>query len=236
MREAALVSLGPTRLARGPIAPALARTRSTRSAKNRARIAELAAAREAPIHIHLSETSQEVRTGVAAHGERPAAYSTGSGPDRADAARPRRLARPAELDLVARAGRHRGHQPAANMKLAVVPSPYPARARPGSRRLGTDGAGSNDSLDLLADLKLSRSPRSTPPPTRPRSPPRTPGRSRSRPRPPARRLPGAVGARARRRLLLLRAAAPSWRSASSPRPRLRGERRRGRHHGRRRRS
>ena len=57
------------------------------------------------------------------------------------------------------------------MKLAVGGVfPYPAaRAAGVAVGLGTDGAGSNDSLDLLADLKLFALAQSTPPPTRPRS-------------------------------------------------------------------
>ena len=61
-----------------------------------------------------------------------------------------------ELDLIAARGATVVSNPAANMKLAVGkvfdwPSARAAGVRVG---LGTDGAGSNDSLDLLADLKL----------------------------------------------------------------------------------
>ena len=65
-------------------------------------IAELAAERGVPIHIHLSETSQEVQDCVAEHGERPAAYL-----DRLGVLGERTLLAhgvwldPAELDLLA---------------------------------------------------------------------------------------------------------------------------------------
>ena len=61
-----------------------------------------------------------------------------------------------ELALVAARGATVVSNPAANMKLAVGKVfPYPAARAAGVRvGLGTDGAGSNDSLDLLADLKL----------------------------------------------------------------------------------
>ena len=61
-----------------------------------------------------------------------------------------------ELELIAERGATVVTNPVANMKLAVGGVfPYPAaRAAGVAVGLGTDGAGSNDSLDLLADLKL----------------------------------------------------------------------------------
>jgi len=158
MREAALASLD--RLgAPGPrIGPALAPHAIYTVTENSLRwIAELAAERQVPVHIHLSETSQEVQDCVAAHGERPAAYL-----DRLGLLTERTLLAhgvwldPAELDLIAERGTTVVTNPAANMKLAVgAVFPYPAAREAGvAVGLGTDGAGSNDSLDLLADLKL----------------------------------------------------------------------------------
>jgi len=158
MREAALASLD--RLgAPGPrIGPALAPHAIYTVTENSLRwIAELAAERQVPVHIHLSETSQEVQDCVAAHGERPAAYL-----DRLGLLTERTLLAhgvwldPAELDLIAERGATVVTNPAANMKLAVgAVFPYPAAREAGvAVGLGTDGAGSNDSLDMLADLKL----------------------------------------------------------------------------------
>jgi 5-methylthioadenosine/S-adenosylhomocysteine deaminase len=61
----------------------------------------------------------------------------------------------AELELIAERGATVVTNPVANMKLAVGGVfPFPAAREAGvSVGLGTDGAGSNDSLDLLADLK-----------------------------------------------------------------------------------
>jgi 5-methylthioadenosine/S-adenosylhomocysteine deaminase len=61
-----------------------------------------------------------------------------------------------ELELIAGRGCTVVANPVANMKLAVGGVfPYPAAQAAGvAIGLGTDGAGSNDSLDLLADLKL----------------------------------------------------------------------------------
>ncbi len=60
-----------------------------------------------------------------------------------------------ELELIAARGCVVVANPVANMKLAVGGAfPYPAAREAGvAVGLGTDGAGSNDSLDLLADLK-----------------------------------------------------------------------------------
>jgi 5-methylthioadenosine/S-adenosylhomocysteine deaminase len=60
-----------------------------------------------------------------------------------------------ELELIAERGCTVVTNPVANMKLAVGGVfPYPLARDAGARvGLGTDGAGSNDSLDLLADLK-----------------------------------------------------------------------------------
>jgi len=158
MREAALASLEQLGSLGPSIGAALAPHAIYTVSEDSLRwIAALAAEREVPIHIHLSETSQEVQDCVAAHGERPAAYL-----DRLGVITGRTLLAhgvwldPAELDLLADRGATVVTNPAANMKLAVgAVFPYPAAREAGvAVGLGTDGAGSNDSLDLLADLKL----------------------------------------------------------------------------------
>jgi 5-methylthioadenosine/S-adenosylhomocysteine deaminase len=119
-------------------------------------IAELSAERDLPVQIHLSETEQEVQDCLAAHGERPAFYL-----DRLGLLSERTVLAhgvwldPDELALVAERGATVVTNPVANMKLAVgAVFPHPAaRAAAVPVGLGTDGAGSNDSLDLLADLK-----------------------------------------------------------------------------------
>jgi 5-methylthioadenosine/S-adenosylhomocysteine deaminase len=118
--------------------------------------AETAAERGTAIHIHLSETEQEVADCLAAHGVRPAAYLDRLGllGERTVLAHGVWLDR-AELELIAARGATVVANPVANLKLAVGGVlPYPAARRAGvAVGLGTDGAGSNDSLDLLADLK-----------------------------------------------------------------------------------
>lgn len=120
-------------------------------------IAELGAERRLPIQIHLSETGHEVEECLAAHGLRPAAYldSLGMLSERTVLAHGVWLDQE-ELELIAERGCTVVTNPAANMKLAVGGVfPYPAaRAAGVAVGLGSDGAGSNDSLDLFGDLKL----------------------------------------------------------------------------------
>ncbi|HEU5106482.1 MAG TPA: amidohydrolase [Solirubrobacterales bacterium] len=119
-------------------------------------IGELSAEHDLPVQIHLSETEKEVQDCIAEHGERPAFYL-----DRLGMLTPRVVLAhgvwldPDELALVAERGATVVTNPVANMKLAVGGAfPHPAaRAAGVPVGLGTDGAGSNDSLDLLADLK-----------------------------------------------------------------------------------
>jgi len=119
--------------------------------------AELAAERGLPVQIHLSETEEEVRECLERHGLRPAAYLDRLGllGERTFLAHGVWLDR-AELELIAERGSTVVANPVANMKLAVGGVlPYPEARRAGVRvGLGTDGPGSNDSLDLLADLKV----------------------------------------------------------------------------------
>jgi 5-methylthioadenosine/S-adenosylhomocysteine deaminase len=119
-------------------------------------IGELSTERDLPVQIHLSETEGEVQDCLARHGARPAFYL-----DRLGLLSERTVLAhgvwldPEELALVAERGATVVSNPVANMKLAVGGVfPYPAaRAAGVAVGLGTDGAGSNDSLDLLADLK-----------------------------------------------------------------------------------
>ena len=120
-------------------------------------IAEASADRELPIHIHVSETEEEVTACVRDRGMRPAQYL-----DRLGALGPRTVLAhgvwldESELALVAERGATLVTNPVANLKLAVG-GVFPYRSARGQGipvGLGTDGAGSNDSLDLLQDLKV----------------------------------------------------------------------------------
>ena len=120
-------------------------------------IAELAAERGLPVQIHLSETEQEVNDCLAAHKLRPAHYL-----DRVGLLSPRTVLShgvwldDSELGLIAARGAVLVTNPVANLKLAVGRIfPYPAARAAGIQvGLGTDGPGSNNSLDMFADMKL----------------------------------------------------------------------------------
>jgi 5-methylthioadenosine/S-adenosylhomocysteine deaminase len=119
-------------------------------------VAERAAELELPVQIHLSETEDEVSECLAQRGERPAVYL-----DRVGLLGPNTVLAHgcwldrAELELIAERGATIVTNPVANLKLAVGRVfPYvDARAAGASLGLGTDGPGSNNSLDLLADAK-----------------------------------------------------------------------------------
>jgi len=125
----------PTRLARG-----LDRTGAcpARDLHGQRRVAALdrRARRRArgPIHIHLSE-DEPGGPGLASPptaSARAAYLDRLRGPDRADAARPRRLARPGRARPGRRAGRHRGHQPGGEHEAGGrcrLPLPGGARGR-----------------------------------------------------------------------------------------------------------
>lgn len=119
-------------------------------------IAELSSERDLSVQIHLSETEGEVQDCVAAHGVRPAPYL-----DRIGLLTPRTLLAHGvwldddELALVAERGTTIVTNPVSNLKLAVGGVfPYAkARAHGIPVGLGTDGAASNNSLDLFQDVK-----------------------------------------------------------------------------------
>jgi 5-methylthioadenosine/S-adenosylhomocysteine deaminase len=119
-------------------------------------VAERAGELDIPVQIHLSETSEEVERCLAETGERPAAYL-----DRIGFLNERTILAhgcwldEAELELIAARGATIVTNPVANLKLAVGRVfPYGTARSAGVRMgLGTDGPGSNNSLDLLADAK-----------------------------------------------------------------------------------
>lgn len=120
--------------------------------------AEYAKSENIGIHIHLSETEKEVLDSVAQWGKRPPAILDGCG-----ILTPRTIAAHCcwldhdECTLLARRGVHVSHNPVSNMKLATGRAmPYHwLREAGASVTLGTDGCASNNSLDLLTDLKIA---------------------------------------------------------------------------------
>ncbi len=109
-------------------------------------------------HIHLSETEQEVKDCMAEHGCSPVEYL-----DRLGAVSERLVAAHtvwlSDRDI-ALLGEHKAvcaHNPVSNMKLAVGGVyPYKKLQEAGAiTALATDGAGSNNNLDLFEEMKIA---------------------------------------------------------------------------------
>jgi 5-methylthioadenosine/S-adenosylhomocysteine deaminase len=121
------------------------------------RITTLAEQLGLPIHTHIHETADEIRDSLKQYGVRPL----------------ERLARlgllgpnfigvhavhvnEAEIGLLAQYGCHVAHCPTSNLKLASGIAPVTDFLRAGiNLGLGTDGAASNNRLDLFAEMRLA---------------------------------------------------------------------------------
>lgn len=120
-------------------------------------LAQVADERSLTLQIHLAETEDEVHDCVAAHGMRPLALLDAAGALGARTILAHGCWLDAdELALVAERGATIVTNPVSNMKLAVGRA-FPildALAAGVAVGLGTDGASSNNGLDLLADVKV----------------------------------------------------------------------------------
>lgn len=109
------------------------------------------------IHIHLSETRQEVEDCLRDHGTTPVRYldSIGIlGPD-VVAAHCVHVDRE-EWDIIAERGVTAVHCPCSNMKLGSGRFPYELAIASGARiALGTDGCSSNNNLDMREEMKFA---------------------------------------------------------------------------------
>lgn len=121
------------------------------------RIRKLADEMDVPVHIHVHETAKEVADALAAHGERPLATL-----QRLGMVNPSLIAvHMTQLDeeeilLLAREGAKVVHCPQSNMKLASGICPVPALRRAGvDVALGTDGAASNNDLDMFDEMRTA---------------------------------------------------------------------------------
>lgn len=110
------------------------------------------------IHIHLSETEQEVSDCIRAHGKRPAAHL-----DTCGILTPHTVAAhccwldPGECGLLGKRGVSASHNPSSNMKLATHRAmPYAELLAAGANPcLGTDGCASNNNLDMFEEAKTA---------------------------------------------------------------------------------
>jgi len=113
--------------------------------------------RGAPWFIHLSETREEVAELHARTGLGPAAYLDSLGLlDELTVVVHGVWLEPGDMEILARRGAKVSHCPESNLKLAAGVAPVPellARGVPVG--LGTDGAASNNNLDLFGEMSLT---------------------------------------------------------------------------------
>ena len=110
-----------------------------------------------PIHIHLHETAEEVAAAVARNGHSWVAHlaETGLLTPALQAVHMTQLSDD-DIELVAEHGVHVVHCPTSNLKLASGICPVQRLAGAGVNvALGTDGAASNNALDLFAEARLA---------------------------------------------------------------------------------
>ena len=121
------------------------------------RIAVLAEELDVPIHTHVHETQAEIERGFAQFGVRPIERLRALGlvGPRLIAVHAVHLAA-AELDLFAREGVTVAHCPSSNLKLASGIAPVAAMRGLGiGVGVGTDGAASNNRLDVFTEMRLA---------------------------------------------------------------------------------
>ncbi len=127
------------------------------SAANLVKEAELAEEFEVPMQIHLAETTWEVEKLLGEKGVSPVAYLADLGvlSERTVAAHCVHVSSE-DIELLAEFEVGVSHNPVSNLKLASGVSPVPAMVAHGVKvGLGTDGAASNNTLDLLRDMQLA---------------------------------------------------------------------------------
>jgi 5-methylthioadenosine/S-adenosylhomocysteine deaminase len=121
------------------------------------RIRQLADELDVPIHVHLHETEQEIQESLATTGQRPLARleSLGLLTSALIGVHATQLA-DEEIDKLAAAKAHIVHCPRANLKLASGACPVAKLQKAGVNvALGTDGAASNNRLDIWSELELA---------------------------------------------------------------------------------
>ncbi|MCB1889869.1 MAG: TRZ/ATZ family hydrolase [Rhodocyclaceae bacterium] len=119
------------------------------------RVQHLADELDLTIHVHLHETAHEIEGSIADHGVRPVARLA-----RLGLLSPNLLAvhsvhmDASEIAELSRHGARVAHCPSSNMKLASGIAPVPAMLAAGIPvGLGTDGAASNNRLDLFEEMR-----------------------------------------------------------------------------------
>ena len=129
----------------------------TVSDKTFARIFTIAAEADYPVMMHIHETLDEIAQGEKEYGVRPIERL-----ERLGILGPNLIAvhcvhmTPHEIEIYARLGVHVAHCPASNLKLASGIAPVHAMLKAGVNvGIGTDGAASNNRLDMLGETRLA---------------------------------------------------------------------------------
>jgi len=121
------------------------------------RIAMLQGELDLPLHIHLHETRDEIEQSLARHGARPLARLQGHGLVDANLIAVHAVhVTEKEANLLAEEGCHVAHCPSSNLKLASgIATPDRLLKAGVNVGLGTDGAASNNRLDIFAEMRLA---------------------------------------------------------------------------------
>jgi 5-methylthioadenosine/S-adenosylhomocysteine deaminase len=142
---------GRIRTALGPHSPYMCPPEALRA------VAAAAARLGVPIHLHLSESADQVRASLRLHGLPPVAHLESLGVLEVPTLAAHCLAADeAEIELLARHRVHVAHTPKTYMKLAMARAPLRALLDRGVRvALGTDGPASNSDLNMLEVLRIA---------------------------------------------------------------------------------
>lgn len=121
------------------------------------KVGELAGELQVPIHIHLAETRREIGESLQEYGKTPVELIVEAGLLEHDllAAHCVYLST-AEIELLAAKNVAVAHNPGSNLKLGSGVAPVVELLQKGALvSLGTDGAASNNNLDLLEEMRLA---------------------------------------------------------------------------------
>jgi len=113
--------------------------------------------RRIPVQIHLSETKEEVKSCIEKHGSSPVRYLEAIGLlDEGTVAAHCVVVDDADIDILADRKVNVVHNPGSNMKLASGVAPVVKMLSKGINVcLGTDGASSNNNLDMLEEMRMA---------------------------------------------------------------------------------
>ncbi len=121
------------------------------------RVIQLAHQLDLTVHLHLHETEEEIKTSLSQYGQRPLKRLERLGLLETDLIAVHGVHLTAdEITTLAAHGASVAHCPASNMKLASGIAPVATMLEKGLRvGLGTDGAASNNRLDILGEMRLA---------------------------------------------------------------------------------